>query len=73
MACRLAGAKPLFEPMLQNCYLDPWKQTSVKSCIYIFIQDNAFEIVARKLAVIFSQPQRVDRMAIRRKSSIQPR
>ena len=31
MACRLAGAKPLSEPMLEYCYLDPWEQTSVQS------------------------------------------
>ena len=31
MACRLDGAKPLSEPMLEYCYLDPLEQTSVKS------------------------------------------
>ena len=30
MACHLAGAKPLSEPMLEYCQLDPWEQTSVK-------------------------------------------
>ena len=30
MACRLFGAKPLPEPMLTYCQLDPWEQTSVK-------------------------------------------
>ena len=30
MACRLIGAKPLSEPMLEYCYLDPYEQTSVK-------------------------------------------
>ena len=30
MVCRLVGAKPLSEPMLEYCYLDPWEQTSVK-------------------------------------------
>ena len=30
MAFRLAGAKPLSEPMLDYCYLDHWDQTSVK-------------------------------------------
>ena len=30
MACRLFGAKPLPEPMLTYCQLDPKKQTSVK-------------------------------------------
>ena len=31
MACRLFGAKPLPEPMLDYCQLDPWEQISVKS------------------------------------------
>ena len=30
MACRLAGAKPLYVPMLYHCQLDNWEQTSVK-------------------------------------------
>ena len=30
MACRLFGAKPIPEPMLTFCQLDPWEQTSVK-------------------------------------------
>ena len=31
MACRLAGAKPLSEPMLEYCWLNPWQRISVKS------------------------------------------
>ena len=30
MACRLFGANPLSEPMLEYCYFDPQEQTSVK-------------------------------------------
>ena len=30
MACRLFGAKPLHDPMLTYCWLDPLVQTSVK-------------------------------------------
>ena len=30
MASRLFGAKPLSKPMLEDCQLDPWGQTSVK-------------------------------------------
>ena len=30
MACRLFGAKPLPEPMLDYCQLDSWEQVSVK-------------------------------------------
>ena len=31
MACRLYGAKPLSEPKLEYCQLNPWEPTSVKS------------------------------------------
>ena len=30
MVCRLFDAKPLSEPMLEYCQLDPWEQTSVQ-------------------------------------------
>ena len=30
MACRLDGTKPLSEPLLECCWLDPWQQTSVQ-------------------------------------------
>ena len=30
MACRLFGTKPLPEPMLTYCQLDPWEQNSLK-------------------------------------------
>ena len=30
MACRLLGAKPLYEPMLYYCQLDHWEQNSIK-------------------------------------------
>ena len=30
MACSMTGAKPLSEPVLQYCWLGPWKQTSTK-------------------------------------------
>ena len=47
MACRLVGAKPLSEPMLEYRYLDPLEQTSVNfdRKYNIFIQENAFESV----------------------------
>ena len=35
MFCRLAGAKPLSEPKLEYCQLDPWQQTSVNFLIEI--------------------------------------
>ena len=30
MACCLVGTKPLSEPMMEYCQLDPWEQTSVE-------------------------------------------
>ena len=30
MVCHLCGAKPLVEPVLANCQLDPWQHTLVK-------------------------------------------
>ena len=47
MACRLFDAKPLPEPMLDQCQLDRWEQVSLKfeSEFYPFIQENAFEKV----------------------------
>ena len=54
MACRLLGAKPLFEPMLEYCHLE---QTLVKflSKLKIFIQVNAFESVVCEMAAILSR------------------
>ena len=41
MACHLVGAKPLSEPMLKYCQLDPWEQTSGEILIEIniFVQE----------------------------------
>ena len=57
MACRLVGAKPLFEPMLEYSQLHHWEQNSVKSYrnFYIFIQENAFENVVWQMAVILQR------------------
>ena len=57
MACRLDGAKPLSEPMLPYCQLDPKEHISVKSYskfIHIFIQENASENGVRNMAAILS-------------------
>ena len=51
MACCPTGAKPLSEPMLINCLLDPWKFN------LLFFHENAFENVVYKMAAIMSQPQ----------------
>ena len=47
MACRLAGAKPLSEPMLEYCQLDHWEKLEWKlnQNLYILIHENAFENV----------------------------
>ena len=64
MACRLIGTKPLSEQMLEHCQLDPWEQTSVKfqsKFIYMcFIQQNLYENIVWKMAIVLSQPQCVN-------------
>ena len=66
MACRLAGAKPLSEPMLGNCCLDPRNklQWHLNRNSYIFIQENAFENVVWEMAAILSRPQCVNNLAL---------
>ena len=58
MACRLDGAKPLSEPMLDYCQFEPLEQTSVKfkSEFNIFIQENVLENVVCEMASILSRP-----------------
>ena len=43
MACRLDGAKPLSDPVLEYCWLDIWEHTSFNRNWNIFIQENSFE------------------------------
>ena len=57
MACRLFGAKPLFEPMLEN-----WPVRTTFSEIIIEIlnklfKKNAFESVVCEVVAILSRPQ----------------
>ena len=61
MACRLIGAKPLSEPMLEYYYLDPSKQISVKfqSEFKYLNQENGFENVVLKMSAILSRPHYV--------------
>ena len=54
MACRLAGAKPLSEPMLEYCYSN-LRNTLQWNCKRI--QENAFENVVCEMASILSRPQ----------------
>ena len=60
MACRLLGAKPLTEPVLTYCQLDPQEQTSVKfeSHYKTSIHENAFENVVCEMAAILSKGMR---------------
>ena len=60
MACRLAGAKPLSEPMLEYCEFDPWEQTSMKlQSKFIHFHSRKSKIVW-KIAAILSRPQCVE-------------
>ena len=50
MACRLDGAKPLSEPMLEYCWLGPWEQTSPPSEILIEIRPFSFKRMHWKMS-----------------------
>ena len=64
MACRLAGAKPLSDLMLEYLLLSGPLGTNLSEIsieIYaISIQKNAFENVVLKMAAIMSRPQCVN-------------
>ena len=62
MACRLAGAKPLSEPMLEYLYYTIRNkfQWNFNRNAYIFIQENAFKDVVREKAAILCRPQCVN-------------
>ena len=60
MVCRLVGAKPLSEPMLEYCSFEPQEQMfqwKLNQISYIFIQENVFENVDWKVAANMSRPQ----------------
>ena len=61
MAWCFLDAKPLSDPMLTYCELDPLEYISVEfnHNLNIFIQENAFENVVRKLAAILPRHQYV--------------
>ena len=65
MACRLVGAKPLSEPMLDvvNWTLKNKLQWNSNLNSYIFIQENASENVVCEIAPILSWPQCVNETA----------
>ena len=59
MACRLFGAKPLSEPMLLYCQLDPNKHISVKSYLKFksfHPRKCTFENAVCEMAAIFLRP-----------------
>ena len=60
MACRLAGAKPLSEPMLKYSTLGSKLQWNINRNLHIFIQENTFESVVCEMVSILSRPQRVN-------------
>ena len=59
MACRLASAKPLSEPMLKYFDWTPENeiQWNFNRNLSIFIQGNAFQDVVWKMAASLSRPQ----------------
>ena len=62
MACHLVGGKPLSEPMLPYCQLDPKEHISVIFFIQnseIFIQENPFENVVCEMVAILPRPHGV--------------
>ena len=66
MACRLACAKPLSEPMLSYCQIDPKEHISVKfySKFNSFYSRNAFENVVWQVAAILSRHQCVKSLEV---------
>ena len=66
MAWRLDVAKPLTEPTLENCQLDPGNklQWNFNRNSNIFVQENSFENVVCKMAPILSLPQCVNKQNI---------
>ena len=59
MACRLFGAKPFSEPMLEYFQLDPRNklQWVFNRNINVFIQENTYVYVAYVMADILFRPQ----------------
>ena len=60
MAYSLFDNKPLSEPMLTYCQLDPKNEDISKKFHFkfrVFIQENAFENIVRKMEAILSRSQ----------------
>ena len=61
MACRLIGAKPLFEPMTEYYQFNSEEQTwHFNRNSYVFIQENAFENIVCQKSANLSRPQYVN-------------
>ena len=57
---RLFGTKPLSEPMLCHCHLDPYRNKLKSNCVWnlnTFIQENQFKNVVWKMSAILSLPR----------------
>ena len=67
MACRLFGAKPLSEPMLDYSQLNPRNklQWNFNQNTIFFIDGNAFQKVACEMAAILSRGRWVTRVEVR--------
>ena len=63
MACHLFGTKPLSEPMMTYCQLDPKENISMNYYLKfkVFIQQNAFENIIWEMADILFQSQCVNK------------
>ena len=59
MACRLFGAKPLSEPMLPCCQLEPKENILLTKFLKDFIKENALKNVVCKMSAMLSRPQYV--------------
>ena len=58
MVCRLFGAKPLPEPILTSCQLDPKEQTAVKfdrNTKFSIHKNKSFENIVCEVVAIFSK------------------
>ena len=55
MACRLFGAKPLPEPMLAYCQLDPWEQIYVEIELMFSFKKMRLKMSSAKMATILSR------------------
>ena len=62
ITCRLFGAKPLPEPILTFCHLDPSWHASVEfhQNTHIFIRENVFENIVCKISSSLSGPKCVN-------------